>query len=55
MTAALMVVPLDAIYAPDGTTAQCLIVADGTHEIACGDGDDVTTLRRLVPADGSVS
>lgn len=34
---------------------QCLIVADGTHEIACGAGYDRTTLRRLVPADGSAS
>lgn len=36
-------------------TVQCLIVADGTDEIACGDGDDRTAMRRLIPADGSAS
>jgi hypothetical protein len=44
-----------AITLPDEMTAQCLIVADGTYEIACGNGYDLTTLRRLVPADGSAS
>ena len=36
-------------------TVQCLIVADGTDEIACGDGYDRTAMRRLLPAERSAS
>ena len=43
------------ITLPDGTTAKCLIIADKTYKIACGEGYDLATLQTLPPADGAGS